>query len=164
MRMLPALFVASALIIVSACTTTEITAKKALDDGVQESLEITQVAVEATPESEATPTILAALEKAVEVQLAARNISGEPARLELVVTFVNTLTGADRALAGALAGPNELNVTATIISQSDGEVLAEFDILGAHNPAALGAFSDQEVTTAESVAQSLVDEIYGAQN
>jgi hypothetical protein len=56
---------------------------------------------------------------------------------------------------------NALNVTAIVISQSDDQVLAEFDILGGHNPAAMGAFSDQEVSTAESVAKSLIEEIYG---
>jgi len=79
----------------------------------------------------------------------------------MVVTHVKILSQGDRLLLGALAGANELNVTATVISQSDDDVLAEFEVLGAHNPAALGAFSDQEISTAESVAKSLVDKIYG---
>ena len=155
------IFIMSALILVSACTTTEITANRAFEQNAQDNLEISQVTVAALPVSEATPTIESALESAVQKQLAARNVSGKPARLEMMVTHVKILSQGDRLLLGALAGANELNVTATVISQSDDEVLAEFEVLGAHNPAALGAFSDQEISTADSVAKSLVDEIYG---
>jgi len=161
MRILPAISLVGALLLFAACTTTTISANKALDGDAADKLEISQVSVEALPESQASSTILAALKKAVEDQVAARNIAGDPARLEMTVSHVKILAQDERLLLGALAGANELNVTASVISQSDDTLLAEFEILGAHNPAALGAFSDQEVSTAESVAESLLEEIYG---
>ena len=164
MRISPVIIIVSALLLISACATTEITAKRAFEENAQENLQISQVAVEALPNSEATPTIVLALKSAVQEQLAARNVSGQPARLEMVVTFVEILSQGERILLGALAGANKLNVTATVISQSDDNVLAEFEIMGAHNPAVMGAFTDQEVSTAESVAKSLVEEIYGKKN
>ena len=160
-RISPMIVAVCALILVSACTTTEITANKAFEGDSRENLEITQVTVEALPASEATPTIVSALKTAVQKQLAEKAISGDPTRLEMTISFVKILSKGERALLGALAGANQLNVTATVISQSDEQTLAEFEILGAHNPAAFGAFSDQEVSTAESVAKSLMEEIYG---
>ena len=146
--------------VLSACVTTEITTKKAFEGNDRSSLDFTDISVEATPESGASHFILSSLKSLVYSRISAMNLSGDPARLHMVVTHVKIVPNEDRLIVGALAGPNELNVTATVVSKSDNQVLAEFDVIGEFNPAAMGAFSNQEIWTADSVAESLVEAIY----
>jgi hypothetical protein len=159
MRSVKMTVVATALMLVSACTTA-VTATKPFDRNVQHGLKISQVSVDARPGSGATTTLVAALRSAVLQQLSAKGISGENANLFIVISKAVLKSSRNRAMIGAFAGSNKLDVTATIKSQSGGKVLAEFDVKGDYNPGGFGAFSNPETSTAESVAEALVAEIY----
>jgi len=159
MRVFKLAIIAAALSLVSACTTA-VTATKPFDKNVQQDLKIEQVLVDAIPGSGATTTLVAALRSSVLQKLTAKGALGENANLHIVISRVVIKSTGNRAMIGALAGSNKLDVTATVKSQSSGKVLAEFDVKGDYNPGGFGAFSNPESSTAEGVAEALVAEIY----
>jgi len=159
MRLGFTIFMVSVLMFVSGCTTA-ITATKPFERGTQKGLNISQVSVKALPASGATITLVAALKSAVLQQLSVKGVVGSNAKLDILVANAVIVNSSDRAFIGALAGSNKLDVTATVKSQEDGKILAEFDVKGDYNPGGFGAFSNPEISTAESVAEALIAEIY----
>jgi hypothetical protein len=143
----------------SACSTA-IIATKPFDDNIRRTLNIADVSVDAKSGSGATTTLIAALRSSVLQKLSAKTFASNNAGLHIVILKADIKSAGNRAMIGAFAGSNKLNVAATIKSLSDGKTLAEFEIKGDYNPGGFGAFSNPETSTAENVAEALVAEIF----
>ncbi|MBT3765010.1 MAG: hypothetical protein HOB79_22320 [Rhodospirillaceae bacterium] len=153
----------SALFLVGACST-DISARKPLDEGLQKTLEITEVSVDTQKGIYPSSKLVSALRSAVIEELSTKITRGRFARLEIKITHIKIIRSEKRALTGMLLGANKLNVTAVIKNQKDSKRLAEYSVNGSYNPGGFGVFTDPETSTAKSVAEALVREIYKGRN
>jgi len=154
------------LLSLGACATT-LQVKKALDAETKEQLQVSEVSVTATPTtfmgiaaSNASDAILNALKSAVLSQLSSVNPQGKPAIMEIVITRAQIVTQGKRALLGAIAGANLLDITATIKDKETKAILGIYDVKGSYNPGGFGIFSDPVEATTSNVAEELVKGIY----
>jgi len=146
---------------VGACSTT-LQTKKALDLETKKQLQIFNVSVTAAPSiaSITSHTLLNSLQTAVLSELNSAKAQGIPAVMEIVVTKSKIVTRGKRALIGAFAGSNLLDITATIKAMETKDILGIYEVKGNYNPGGYGVFSDPIEATTSSVAEELVKGIY----
>ena len=149
------------LLSLGACATT-LQVKKALDVETKKQLQISEVSVTALHSiaSFTSHTLLNALKSAVLSQLNSVKAQGIPAVMEIVVTKAKIVTQGKRALIGAFAGANILDITATIKAKETKDILGIYEVKGNYNPGGFGAFSNPVEATTSSVAEELVRGIY----
>lgn len=154
------------LLLLGACaTTTQV--KKALDVEVKKQLQISEVLVTATPGTfmgktafYRRDTIINTLKSAVQSQLNSVKAQGKPAIMEIVITRAQIATQGKRALVGAFAGSDVLDITATIKDKETELSLGIYEVKGSYNPGGFGIFVDPVEHTTSSVAEDLVNRIY----
>ena len=146
---------------VSACATT-LKIEKALDVETKKRLQIFDVSVTAAHSiaSTTSDTLLNSLKTAVLSELNSAKAQGIPAVMEIVVTKSKIVTRGKRALIGAFAGSNLLDITATIKAMETKDILGIYEVKGNYNPGGYGVFSDPIEATTSSVAEELVKGIY----
>lgn len=146
---------------VGACATT-LQIEKALDVETKKQLQIIDVSVTAVQSIASIPsdTLLNSLKTAVLSELNSTKAQGIPAVMEIVVTKSNIVTRGRRALLGAFAGANILDITATIKAMETKDILGIYEVKGDYNPGGFGVFSDPIEATTSSVAEELVKGIY----
>jgi len=146
---------------VSACATT-LKIEKALDVETKKRLQIFDVSVTAAHSiaSITSDTLLNSLKTAVLSELNSAKAQGIPAVMEIVVTKSKIVTRGKRALIGAFAGSNLLDITATIKAMETKDILGIYEVKGNYNPGGYGVFSDPIEATTSSVAEELVKGIY----
>ena len=105
-------------------------------------------------------TLLNSLKTAVLSELNSAKAQGIPAVMEIVVTKSKIVTRGKRALIGAFAGSNLLDITATIKAMETKDILGVYEVKGDYNPGGYGLFSDPIEATTSSVAEELVKGIY----
>ncbi|MBT4049134.1 MAG: hypothetical protein HN668_00765 [Nitrospina sp.] len=105
-------------------------------------------------------TLLNSLKTAVLSELNSAKAQGIPAVMEIVVTKSKIVTRGKRALIGAFAGSNLLDITATIKAMETKDILGIYEVKGNYNPGGYGVFSDPIEATTSSVAEELVKGIY----
>ena len=105
-------------------------------------------------------TLLNSLKTAVLSELNSAKAQGIPAVMEIVVTKSKIVTRGKRALIGAFAGSNLLDITATIKAMETKDILGIYEVKGNYNPGGYGVFSDPIKATTSSVAEELVKGIY----
>ena len=105
-------------------------------------------------------TLLNSLKTAVLSELNSAKAQGIPAVMEIVVTKSKIVTRGKRALIGAFAGSNLLDITATIKAMETKDTLGIYEVKGNYNPGGYGVFSDPIEATTSSVAEELVKGIY----
>ena len=105
-------------------------------------------------------TLLNSLKTAVLSELNSAKAQGIPAVMEIVVTKSEIVTRGKRALIGAFAGSNLLDITATIKAMETKDILGIYEVKGDYNPGGYGVFSDPIEATTSSVAEELVKGIY----
>ncbi|MBT6739740.1 MAG: hypothetical protein HOA71_07650 [Nitrospina sp.] len=105
-------------------------------------------------------TLLNSLKTAVLSELNSAKAQGIPAVMEIVVTKSKIVTRGKRALIGAFAGSNLLDITATIKAMETKDILGIYEVKGDYNPGGYGVFSDPIEATTSSVAEELVKGIY----
>ena len=146
---------------VGACATT-LQIEKALDVETKKRLQIFDVSVTAAHSiaSITSDTLLNSLKTAVLSELNSAKAQGIPAVMEIVVTKSKIVTRGKRALIGAFAGSNLLDITATIKAMETKDILGIYEVKGDYNPGGYGVFSDPIEATTSSVAEELVKGIY----
>ena len=146
---------------VGACATT-LQIEKALDVETKKRLQIFDVSVTAAHSiaSTTSDTLLNSLKTAVLSELNSAKAQGIPAVMEIVVTKSKIVTRGKRALIGAFAGSNLLDITATIKAMETKDILGVYEVKGDYNPGGYGLFSDPIEATTSSVAEELVKGIY----
>jgi hypothetical protein len=146
---------------VSACATT-LKIEKALDVETKKRLQIFDVSVTAAHSiaSTTSDTLLNSLKTAVLSELNSAKAQGIPAVMEIVVTKSKIVTRGKRALIGAFAGSNLLDITATIKAMETKDILGVYEVKGDYNPGGYGLFSDPIEATTSSVAEELMKGIY----
>lgn len=146
---------------VGACATT-LQIEKALDVETKKRLQIFDVSVTAAHSiaSITSDTLLNSLKTAVLSELNSAKAQGIPAVMEIVVTKSKIVTRGKRALIGAFAGSNLLDITATIKAMETKDILGIYEVKGNYNPGGYGVFSDPIEATTSSVAEELVKGIY----
>ena len=97
-------------------------------------------------------TLLNSLKTAVLSELNSAKAQGIPAVMEIVVTKSKIVTRGKRALIGAFAGSNLLDITATIKAMETKDILGIYEVKGNYNPGGYGVFSDPIEATTSSVA------------
>ena len=105
-------------------------------------------------------TLLNSLKTAVLSELNSAKAQGIPAVMEIVVTKSKIVTRGKRALIGAFAGSNLLDITATIKAMETKDILGIYEVKGNYNPGGYGVFSDPIEATTSSVAEELMKGIY----
>lgn len=146
--------------ILAACSTS-VTYLKPLPAEFSGNMHVTKIDVTAGTSS--PTTVDDQLKTAVEAALAKRKSGDVPITLRLVVTEYQIKGQASRALAGALAGANTMNVSVEVLDKLD-EVRSKFDVARSSNPGGYGAFYDQEVATIQAVAEGIVNALFGEQS
>ena len=136
--------------------------EKALDVETKKRLQIFDVSVTAAHSiaSITSDTLLNSLKTAVLSELNSAKAQGIPAVMEIVVTKSKIVTRGKRALIGAFAGSNLLDITATIKAMETKDILGIYEVKGNYNPGGYGVFSDPIEATTSSVAEELVKGIY----
>jgi hypothetical protein len=152
------ILILSIFFFVGACSTT-MQIEKALDVETKKRLQILDVSVTAA-HSIASDTLLNSLKTAVLSELNSAKAQGIPAVMEIVVTKSEIVTRGKRALIGAFAGSNLLDITATIKAMETKDILGIYEVKGDYNPGGYGVFSDPIEATTSSVAEELVKGIY----
>ena len=153
------LFFVIVFLSLGACATT-LRVEKALDVETKKQLQISEVSVTADSFVFTSDTVLRALKSAVLSQLNAVKAQGIPAVMEIVVTKSRIVTRGRRALIGAFAGANVLDITATIKAMKTKDILGIYEVKGSYNPGGWGVFSNPIESTTSSVAEELVKGIY----
>jgi len=133
-----------------------------LDVETKKRLQIFDVSVTAAHSiaSITSDTLLNSLKTAVLSELNSAKAQGIPAVMEIVVTKSKIVTRGKRALIGAFAGSNLLDITATIKAMETKDILGIYEVKGDYNPGGYGVFSDPIEATTSSVAEELVKGIY----
>jgi len=133
-----------------------------LDVETKKRLQIFDVSVTAAHSiaSITSDTLLNSLKTAVLSELNSAKAQGIPAVMEIVVTKSKIVTRGKRALIGAFAGSNLLDITATIKAMETKDILGIYEVKGNYNPGGYGVFSDPIEATTSSVAEELVKGIY----
>jgi len=155
------ILILSIFFFVGACSTT-MQIEKALDVETKKRLQIFDVSVTAAHSiaSITSDTLLNSLKTAVLSELNSAKAQGIPAVMEIVVTKSKIVTRGKRALIGAFAGSNLLDITATIKAMETKDILGIYEVKGNYNPGGYGVFSDPIEATTSSVAEELVKGIY----
>ena len=155
------ILILSIFFFVGACSTT-MQIEKALDVETKKRLQIFDVSVTAAHSiaSITSDTLLNSLKTAVLSELNSAKAQGIPAVMEIVVTKSKIVTRGKRALIGAFAGSNLLDITATIKAMETKDILGIYEVKGDYNPGGYGVFSDPIEATTSSVAEELVKGIY----
>ena len=155
------ILILSIFFFVGACSTT-MQIEKALDVETKKRLQIFDVSVTAAHSiaSITSDTLLNSLKTAVLSELNSAKAQGIPAVMEIVVTKSEIVTRGKRALIGAFAGSNLLDITATIKAMETKDILGIYEVKGNYNPGGYGVFSDPIEATTSSVAEELVKGIY----
>jgi len=133
-----------------------------LDVETKKRLQIFDVSVTAAHSiaSITSDTLLNSLKTAVLSELNSAKAQGIPAVMEIVVTKSKIVTRGKRALIGAFAGSNLLDITATIKAMETKDILGIYEVKGNYNPGGYGVFSDPIEATTSSVAEELMKGIY----
>ena len=133
-----------------------------MDVETKKRLQIFDVSVTAAHSiaSTTSDTLLNSLKTAVLSELNSAKAQGIPAVMEIVVTKSKIVTRGKRALIGAFAGSNLLDITATIKAMETKDILGIYEVKGNYNPGGYGVFSDPIEATTSSVAEELVKGIY----
>lgn len=127
----------------------------------KELLQVQDIKLESAPSSNATETQLGKLENVVRLEIGKRNHVGKLVNLRIVVTRAEFVSKGTRALAGALAGANHLDVDVFITSPEAEVNLGEFSVNGEYNPGGFGVFSDPLDSAALDVAKAIADKVFG---
>ena len=148
----------AALFVLAGCSTTVKTSQP-MSASVQSGMTVAETtavfATGATGPAEVVPMLEAAVMKAV----AARNSSGTKVRLKMTITRYTLVNAGARALIGAMAGSNYLNVDVAVESVESGEVVGRYSVERESNPGGYGIFYSQANglinEAAKGVAQGL---------
>ena len=149
------------LLSLGACATT-LQIEKALDAETKKQLQIIDVSVSAAHSiaSITSDNLLYYLKNAVLSKINSSIAQGIPAVMEIVVTKSRIVTRGRRALIGAFAGANVLDITATIKDMKTKDILGIYEVKGSYNPGGWGVFSNPIESTTSSVAEELMKGIY----
>ena len=150
------------LVVLGACSTSVHVTKEFNQEDIIKS-NIVDVTVRAKHLSGASNVVIGNLRNAILSQLGEVASKGsKPANLDVLITRAKFSTSASRFLIGAFAGTDELYVSVTLKDKKSNQIIASFDVNGDYNPGGLGAFATAEKYTANYVAETLVNKLYGA--
>ncbi len=151
----------AAVLVLSACSTTIVPTQE-MSAAARSDLKVASIKANVASGVEAPTDLDARLEQAVQKAIAAKNPSGRTdAKVAIVVTRYEVVSGGARALMGALAGANKLYASVSVSDAHTGATIGKFNVERDSNPGGYGMFYDQAQATIDAAAEGIVDGLYG---
>lgn len=151
----------AALFVLAGCSTTVETSQP-MSNEVKSGVTVTEATAafdaNATGPTEVVPMLEAALKK----EIAARHSSGPNVRLKMTITRYTLVNAGVRALAGAMAGSNYLNIDVTVESVESGEAVGRYSVERESNPGGYGIFYSQANALIDEAAKGVAQGLYGS--
>lgn len=141
---------------VAACTT-NVSDLRPLPD---KSYKIIEISVEGNLRSNATAAHIGVLETAVRKEIALRNSGSFDVDLKISITRAEFVSQGTRALAGALAGSNHLDLRVHLLEPGTSNSVGEFEVRVDNNPGGWGMFSNPVASACNDAAKAIVQKIF----
>ncbi len=153
-------FIFAAVLFLAGCATS-VEVSQPIDSQVQASVAVQEAAVQvaegvAVPEGTEQKLIDAVMKEAGE-----RTAGETPVKLNMTITLWEVKGGGTRALAGALAGSNKLDIAVEVVDASSGDVIGAYNVSRRANPGGYGMFYDQAQGTINEGAEGVVEGLFG---
>jgi hypothetical protein len=155
------LMLVAALTVLAGCSTTIKTSQE-MPSSVRSGIVVREATATYGSGASGPEEVAPRLEQAVLKATAARSGSGTQIKLKMTITNYELVNAGTRALVGALAGSNKLDVDVEVLDIATGKTVGHYEVQRESNPGGYGIFYSQATALIDEAAKGVVEGLYGS--